>query len=519
MFAGAAFTDQADIKVDSDVVDTLVSLGVVEGFENGSFQPNATVTRAQMAKMIYVLRTGNSDASAYNNDKTSFTDINGHWAAGYIKYCQSLGIIAGKSATIFAPNAEVTAQEAAKMLLVTLGYNAEKAGLVGSTWAAKTNALADENGLLDDVNTSFTGPCPRQYAAQLIYNAIDAETVVWRDDAYTNENYAGHLNKTIGEKYMGLYKKSDEVFGVYATDKNEVTAVTTIGMIDELKTADKTFEIDGDKVKYNATKMKVVGADGAEWKDASNQGLTIADLLCDADVFNTASTVYFASVNDDDKIDYAVVIPATVAKVTYVGSSSVTLGNGVGTIDKDDLTAYDGIAKDDYVLYTKEADNTVYTDAVEKIEVVTGTVEALKNGNEIKVDGTYYKKGSTVNSSDVPKASDKVKIAVFDGYYYSVDSISGNASADNIVFVYEAGAIKSGVSTGAEASVLFADGTNSTITINKLIDPKTDDEYTVGNSTKITTVKNANLTQAKYANDNTYWATNGPVLVVGAMYA
>ena len=581
MFAGAAFTDQADIKVDSDVVDTLVSLGVVEGFENGSFQPNATVTRAQMAKMIYVLRTGNSDASAYNNDKTSFTDINGHWAAGYIKYCQSLGIIAGKSATIFAPNAEVTAQEAAKMLLVTLGYNAEKAGLVGSTWAAKTNALADENGLLDDVNTSFTGPCPRQYAAQLIYNAIDAETVVWRDDAYTNENYAGHLNKTIGEKYMGLYKntgilksvkedskgtfnveiaaslasgeastdyksssdyehvftkvakdytdllgqevkvlykKSDEVFGVYATDKNEVTAVTTIGMIDELKTADKIFEIDGDKVKYNATKMKVVGADGAEWKDASNQGLTIADLLCDADVFNTASTVYFASVNDDDKIDYAVVIPATVAKVTYVGSSSVTLGNGVGTIDKDDLTAYDGIAKDDYVLYTKEADNTVYTDAVEKIEVVTGTVEALKNGNEIKVDGTYYKKGSTVNSSDVPKASDKVKIAVFDGYYYSVDSISGNASADNIVFVYEAGAIKSGVSTGAEASVLFADGTNSTITINKLIDPKTDDEYTVGNSTKITTVKNANLTQAKYANDNTYWATNGPVLVVGAMY-
>ena len=285
-------------------------------------------------------------------------------------------------------------------------------------------------------------PSPRQYAAQLIYNAIDAETVVWRDDAYTNENYAGHLNKTIGEKYMGLYKntgilksvkedskgtfnveiaaslatgvastdykpssdyehaftkvakdytdllgqevkvlykKSDEVFGVYATDKNEVTAVTTIGMIDELKTADKTFEIDGDKVKYNAN-MKVVGADGEEWKDSSNNGLTIADLLCDADVFNTASTVYFASVNDDDKIDYAVVIPATVAKVTYVGASSVTLGNGVGTIDNDDLTAYDGIAKDDYVLYTKEADNTVYTDAVEKIEVVTGTVEALKNG-------------------------------------------------------------------------------------------------------------------------------------------
>ena len=77
MFAGAAFTDQADIKA-TDAVDMLVALGVVDGFEDGSFQPNGTVTRAQMAKMIYVLRTGKSDASAYNNDKTSFTDINGH---------------------------------------------------------------------------------------------------------------------------------------------------------------------------------------------------------------------------------------------------------------------------------------------------------------------------------------------------------------------------------------------------------------------------------------------------------
>ena len=170
MFAGAAFTDSADIKVDTEVVDTLVSLGVVNGYDDGSFKPNGTVTRAEMAKMIYVLRTGNSDASAYNNDKTSFTDVNGHWAAGFIKYCQSVGIIAGQSATKFAPDQTVTAQEAAKMLLVTLGYDAQKAGLVGINWASKTNALADENGLLEDVNTSFTSACPRQYAAQLIYN-------------------------------------------------------------------------------------------------------------------------------------------------------------------------------------------------------------------------------------------------------------------------------------------------------------------------------------------------------------
>ena len=314
MFAGAAFTDSADIKVDTEVVDTLVALGVVNGYDDGSFKPNGTVTRAEMAKMIYVLRTGNSDASAYNDDKTSFTDIGSHWARGYIKYCQSLGIIAGKSSTIFAPNANVTAQEAAKMLLVTLGYDAQKAGLTGAGWASKTNALADEAGLLEDVNTSFTAACPRQYAAQLIYNAIDAVTVAWRDDAYTKYNYNGSENKTIGEKYMGLnktvgilndvtkdtdkntfsltvnvnttesngkmlgtftkvtkdysalkyqkvkvlYKDKDNVFGVYSmTDDNTVVS----NVMDNVKLDNSKLKIDG--TKYTIASSSEVYVDGA----------------------------------------------------------------------------------------------------------------------------------------------------------------------------------------------------------------------------------------------------------------
>ena len=229
MFAGAAFTDSADIKVDTEVVDTLVSLGVVNGYDDGSFKPNGTVTRAEMAKMIYVLRTGNSDASAYNDDKTSFTDIGSHWARGYIKYCQSLGIIAGKSATKFCPNDKVTAQEAAKMLLVTLGYDATKAGLTGANWASKTNALADENGLLEDVNTSFTSACPRQYAAQLIYNAIFAPTVVWRDDAYTNKTLLGTDNDTVGKKYMGMKEEVGTLNNIsYDDNKDEYTYTLTV---------------------------------------------------------------------------------------------------------------------------------------------------------------------------------------------------------------------------------------------------------------------------------------------------
>ena len=380
MFAGAAFTDQADIKVKSDVVDTLVSLGVIEGFEDGSFQPNGTVTRAQMAKMIYVLRTGNSDASAYNDDKSSFTDIGSHWARGYIKYCQSLGIIAGKSNTKFCPNDKVTAQEAAKMLLVTLGYDATKAGLVGSGWAAKTNALADEAGLLEDVNTSFTAACPRQYAAQLIYNAIDAVTVAWRDDAYTKYNYNGSENKTIGEKYMGLnktvgilndvtkdtdkntfsltvnvnttesngkmlgtftkvtkdysalkyqkvkvlYKDKDNVFGVYSmTDDNTVVS----NVMDNVKMDSNKLKING--TKYSIASGSIVYVDGAQvYRKATGTGTNSALVAADFSTtknttFTTAATIdeWVAAHSEGDNIGKA----SSVQAISNTDSSKINI--------------------------------------------------------------------------------------------------------------------------------------------------------------------------------------------------
>ncbi len=353
MFAGAAFTDQADIKVKSDVVDTLVSLGVIEGFEDGSFQPNGTVTRAQMAKMIYVLRTGNSDASAYNDDKTTFTDINGHWARGYIKYCQSLNIIAGKSSTIFAPNASVTAQEAAKMLLVTLGYDAQKAGLVGTGWASKTNALADENGLLDDVNTSFTAACPRQYAAQLIYNAIDAKTVVWRDDAYTNQTAAGTDNKTIGEKYMGLHSV-EGILTSFAKEDGKDTYGATVTSITKqdgsknvkLNPAEESFtKISKDYVALKNNKVKVL------YKDTDEVYGVFA--LTDSNKVINGLLGDFGTSSDKLKLNGTKYTVGTATTAANIGNSA----DKQATADKTNLVKVDGSAvatnRNDLVKYVK----------------------------------------------------------------------------------------------------------------------------------------------------------------------
>ena len=445
MFAGAAFTDSADFKVKTEVVDTLVQLGVINGYTDGSFKPNDTVTRAEMAKMIYVLRTGNSDASAYNDDYSTFTDIKGHWARGYVKYCQSLGIIAGQSATKFAPDQTVTAQEAAKMLLVTLGYNAEKAGLVGASWASKTNALADENGLLEDVTTSFTGPCPRQYAAQLMYNAIDTATVVWRDDAYTNQNYNGADNQTIGEKYMGLAKKAasegilrnvkkednkdtfrvtvyingadtsftkvatnyvdllgqkvhvlykdgqkDKVYGIYATDEN--LAVTALK--DDIDDADKTngkFKVDGTEYKTNAT-----GTQKAEDKVLvyTTPDLTTSQVGTPLKNIPAYETVTLIDNNDDDKIDFGIYTPTVFGKVTYLGSDSVTVkakgatsfvsGNSEDfDIDDDNVVMSKDLKKDAYVTVTERTYSATDATEINEAQSVSGKVQAIKTDSSL----------------------------------------------------------------------------------------------------------------------------------------
>ena len=527
MFAGAAFTDQADIKVDADVVDTLVSLGIVEGFEDGSFQPNGTVTRAQMAKMIYVLRTGNSDASAYNDEKSSFTDINGHWARGYIKYCQSLGIIAGKSNTKFVPNEKVSAQEAAKMLLVTLGYNAQKAGLVGTGWASKTNALADEAGLLEDVNTSFTAACPRQYAAQLIYNAIDAKTVVLRDGEYTDETAMGVANKTIGEKYMGLkktvgtletfaktsgkdtyemsltdinendsstkyetsftkvekdyaslkyktvkvlYKAKDDVYGVFATDDN----TSTTGVLADLKMdSDKKVKLDG--TKYDLASTTTVYVDGV--KVTTDGEKTIKDWVTK---YGDGGSNKFAKpylkgtkvelLATDGSSDYSILNVTTyeIGKVSYVGSDyiNVTTKGGVATQSvkrSDDDFNYPSDIKKDDYVVVTKEGN--YADKKGLIEKAT-VVEGKVQSTKGDNKVQINDNWYTMASDDVtaPKLNARVMLVVVNGYAYYVDTVT--VGTDDIALLVDAGA-NSGVSSKKEARLIFADGTDKIVEIKK----------------------------------------------------
>ena len=498
MFAGAAFTDSADIKVKSEVVDTLVELGVIQGYDDGSFRPNETVTRAQMAKMIYVLRTGNSDASAYNDEKSSFTDINGHWARGYIKYCQSLGIIAGKNATTFAPNATVTAQEAAKMLLVTLGYDATKAGLTGAGWASKTNALADENGLLKDVNTSFTAACPRQYAAQLIYNTIFAPTVVLRDGEYTKYGYDNSKNASVGEKYMDLvkfnagtlyscqlvdgkdyynistsyrdshgnakdfgkvYKDASDllgqkvvvlmkstkyettVYGVYADEDSKVLATGYVGALEQ----------DGDKkVKLNGTSYKVEnGVAGTETNGAAIVTYAQSNSKVQLDSADASLVALAAKVDKSARSIDAHIAASTIKLIDNDGNGKVDAAvytpakvGEVNTVSKSAIAVTQGVGTvkfDDYTIY----------DGVKKndyVSVVADTYTSDDNGIVTKLD---------VVSGKIDGArTNEVKI---NGTWYKVASTAPNmATGDSYDVAIVGGVVVFGEMTAESSKNVMA---------------------------------------------------------------
>ena len=106
----------------------LTILGVINGKEDGSFfDPAGNVTRAEMAKMTrHRPESGAGSVDGlYVGMNTGLTDVKGHWAESYINYCYSLGIIAGRGNGKFDPAATVTGNEAAKMLLVAAGYDAQ----------------------------------------------------------------------------------------------------------------------------------------------------------------------------------------------------------------------------------------------------------------------------------------------------------------------------------------------------------------------------------------------------------
>ena len=186
--AGAATEYKDADKINADYTEAIKVLDLIEtmqGYPDGNFKPTATITREEAAKVIAIFDNKDADISTYYTSINPFTDEKGRWGESYVGYGYRAGIIAGMNATTYAPTSNVTGTQFLKMALVTLGYDQEKEGFVGTSWAVNVLALAKKIGLIDNLADGWKPEhdLTREEAAQILLNALNADTVEYAQEA------------------------------------------------------------------------------------------------------------------------------------------------------------------------------------------------------------------------------------------------------------------------------------------------------------------------------------------------
>lgn len=168
-----SYSDKDSIKYE-EAVDVLSGIGILQG-SSGAFRPQATITRAEAAKIIAYMVIGDSkQADALKASSDPFTDVSAdYWAAGYIAYCNSVGIIKGMGDGSYHPLDNVTGLQFATMLLRALGYG-KNGEFEGSDWSINASKWALSLKLFDGnlAGASATEEATREECALYAFNTI-----------------------------------------------------------------------------------------------------------------------------------------------------------------------------------------------------------------------------------------------------------------------------------------------------------------------------------------------------------
>lgn len=95
----------------NNAVSTMVNMGIIQGYEDGTFRPNANITRAEFAAIAARFM-----ASGYGVEDDLFTDIANHWARESINDAAMAGWINGYEDGTFRPDAAITRAEAVTLV-------------------------------------------------------------------------------------------------------------------------------------------------------------------------------------------------------------------------------------------------------------------------------------------------------------------------------------------------------------------------------------------------------------------
>ncbi len=233
---------------DRDLVEAaelLNSLGVLEGNENGEYMPEAPLTREAMAKVVVHLLGYTEDD--YEGYGNEFTDAQGLWSTDAIGLAADAGVVNGYGDGIFAPTQNVTYLQAAIMLIRALGYtDASLNNGVDAYDAGAYRSKALQLGLFDGVAPNWDAPATRGDLAIMSYNNLNNQLVSINSD-----------NEVIGLEDSGnpvsLLSRTAETYEGELTPELVADAQTDVSMYTyQVVTAYYVEMIDEDGDEYDS---------------------------------------------------------------------------------------------------------------------------------------------------------------------------------------------------------------------------------------------------------------------------
>jgi hypothetical protein len=198
VFCGAA----QGYAASDGAINLLAAIGVIAPQADGSFDANASVTRAEFARMAAMASPHRDSVPAASS---VFKDVPAsHAAAPYVKLAVSNGLMSGYSDGSFRPDSFITIEQAANVALKLLGYTA--ADFRGGFPEAQMSAFRS-NGLSAGVSGGVGTVGTKGDAAQIFYNLLNAkvkdgsqkyaETIGLRLNASGEVDYATALGENM----------------------------------------------------------------------------------------------------------------------------------------------------------------------------------------------------------------------------------------------------------------------------------------------------------------------------------
>ena len=194
--AGAKdFGDSADLSGEAyeEAVNVMSEMGIIDGYSDGDFRPQGTLTRQAAAKIIACMMLGKTTAESLGTSAAPFKDVPaGSSFAGYIAFCVERGLISGYGDGTFRPTGTLTGFAFLKMLLGALGYDQNIEQFVGENWSINVAKQAIGIGLNSGLVDEFNGVdyVTREEAALYAFNTLKATLVDYENKISANVNGA-----------------------------------------------------------------------------------------------------------------------------------------------------------------------------------------------------------------------------------------------------------------------------------------------------------------------------------------